>query len=442
MPVSTFMGMQTALSGLLAQQRSLNVAAHNIANANTIGYTRQSATMEASNPIVEHPVGPIGTGVNVTSYQRARDQFLDIQLRAQTMLKGYHDARQDGLKQVELTLSEPSDKGISNLLQKYWSSWQDVGNAPENLATRQALLQKGAALAGGITSLRQQLGTIDLQTQQQTTLTLDEVNGLVGEAGAIDRQIMNAIAMGDGASNDLLDKRDAVLDRLGSLVNLKTTAQPDGSVTLEIGSVTVLSGGTATPIASVAALGANLASGKLAGLRDLQTSVAGYVTAVDSFATSLRTTINTAQAAGFTLAGVATAEPFFTGTDASDLAVNSVLVADPSLVAAASAAGAPGDGGNALAIAAERGGTIDQSYTALVIGIGADVQDAVRESSNATVLVDALENRRQSVSGVSLDEEMTNIVRFQRGYQAAGRALSAMDELIEFLVNRTGKVGL
>jgi flagellar hook-associated protein 1 FlgK len=398
--------------------------------------------MQASNPILEHSVGLLGTGVDVVSYERARDTVLDVQLRAQTMLKGYHDAKQDGLKQVELTLSEPSDNGIANLMQKYWSAWQDVGNAPEDVPTRQALLQKGAALAGGLQSLRSQLGTIDAQTQQNTALAVDELNALVSEAGAIDRQIMNAVAMGDGPSNDLLDRRDAVLDKLGSVVNLKTTAQPDGSVTLEVGSVTLLSGGTATPVVSVAALGANLTSGKLAGLRDLQTSVASYVTTVDGIATQLRTTVNAAQAAGFTLAGAASTEPFFTGTDASDIAVNAVLVADPSLVAAASVAGSPGDGGNAHAIAGMRRGVVDTAYAGLVTRIGSDVQDAVRESSNATVLVDALENRRQSVSGVSLDEEMTNIVRFQRGYQAAGRALSAMDELIDFLVNRTGKVGL
>src|SRR5918994_968436 len=147
MSLSTFLGVETALRGLLAQQRALNITGHNIANANTVGYTRQTTTMHASAGVMEAPAGQIGTGVDVVEYARARDMFVDIQLRAQTMLQGYNDARSDGLK----------------LLERFWSSWHDLGNAPENPATRQAVLQAGAALVGGLSSLRSQLGTIEGQ---------------------------------------------------------------------------------------------------------------------------------------------------------------------------------------------------------------------------------------------------------------------------------------
>src|SRR5215475_10336698 len=107
MPISTFMGLETALRGILAEQRALDTTGHNIANANTVGYTRQEALRTTTTPMNDYPHGQIGTGVDITSYRRFRDDFIDIQLRAQSMRKGYYEATQDGLNQVELNLNEP-----------------------------------------------------------------------------------------------------------------------------------------------------------------------------------------------------------------------------------------------------------------------------------------------------------------------------------------------
>jgi len=217
-------------------------------------------------------------------------------------------------------------------------------------------------------------------------------------------------------------------------------------VTLQVGSFTLVQSGVQTTVAQLSDFGANLTSGKLKGLDWLDqtlSSPGGYIDRLDTLATNLISSVNAAQAAGYTLAGSQTAEPFFTGADASDIAVNPNLLANTDLVAAASAASSPGDGTNALAIAALRGNAaIDGAYQSLVIGIGSDSQDAQRSTDNANVLVDALTNRRDSVIGVSIDEEMTNMIRFQRGYQAAARALTAMDEMLDTLILRTGRVGL
>src|SRR3954451_8684231 len=217
MSLSTFLGVETALRGLLAQQRALNTTAHNIANANTVGYTRQTTTMQASAGTAESPAGLIGTGVDVVSYQRARDAFVDIQLRAQTMLKGYHDATSDGLQQVELALNEPSDNGISKLLEKFWSSGQTVGSNPELPQTRQALVQSAASLAGGLRGLRTQLDTVSSQVSTNLTITTQEVDSTVSDIAALDAQIRTAVSNGQDASNDLLDRRDVLLDKLGGL---------------------------------------------------------------------------------------------------------------------------------------------------------------------------------------------------------------------------------
>src|SRR4051812_24762237 len=166
------MGVETALRGLLAEQRALDITAHNIANQGTQGYTRQRAELSPTAPLADLPAGYIGSGVDVDGYTRMRDDYLDVQLRAPTMLQGYNDARSDGLTQVEQVLNEPGDNGVSALFSKFWSSWQDVANSPESTSTRQTLLQSGAALANGLQSLRGQLTTMDGQVQTNIGLTI------------------------------------------------------------------------------------------------------------------------------------------------------------------------------------------------------------------------------------------------------------------------------
>jgi flagellar hook-associated protein 1 FlgK len=143
----------------------------------------------------------------------------------------------------------------------------------------------------------------------------------------------------------------------------------------------------------------------------------------------------------------ATGGQFFTGTNASNIAMNSAILANPALVAA-SANGQPANAAGALAQGGLRSSavigasTIDTAYAQLVTTVGSDAVEAQKTLANASALAESLENRRQSISGVSLDEEMVNLVRFQRAYQASARAFSAMDEMIELLVTRTGRVGL
>ena len=445
MPISTFLGVQTALRGILAQQRALDVTSHNIANANTVGFSRREAVLSPSEPFTTVN-GQLGTGVDVEGYRRIRDNFLDVQLRAQTMRSGFYRARQDGLDQIEGSVREPSDSGLGALLGRYWSSWQDVVNAPENIATRQTLAQNAAALADGFQTLSSQLQTVASQANTNIGLTIDEVNSVSTRVAALNGSIILARSAGSEPS-DLLDERDVLLDRLNELGNTTTSEAADGSATVQIGGFTTVSGIAATSISALSDL-TSLTSGKLAGLKDLRdVTVPGYVTDLDALAGALITATNTQHALGYDLAGTF-GTAFFTGTTAADIAVSAGIVADPSLIAAAGAAGAPGDSTNALALAGLRrtalvsGATVDTAYSQLITRLGSDAQETRRQSANTKALADSLEGRRQSVSGVSLDEEMTNLIRYQRGFQASARALTAMDEMIDLLINRTGRVGM
>jgi flagellar hook-associated protein 1 FlgK len=468
MTISTFAGIETALRGLLAQQQALNVTGHNISNASTTGYTRQSTQLQASNALQVAPGMLLGTGVDVVGYQRIRDQFLDVQLRAQTMLQGASTATQQGLGQVEGVFNEPSDTGLNSLLGQYWAAWQNVANSPEDVATRQALVESATSLANGFNAVSSQLSTIAAQTATNTQLTIDELNSDGADLVSLNTAIFNATAVGN-TPNDLLDQRDLVLDKLSQLGNVAVTDLGDGTIKVTLDGVTLVdgkvgqtiteSGGTIanglTP-PETAAPGATTGKlGALIAMRD--TTIPGYKSQLDTIAATLITQTNALQAGGvdvngvtqtggFDLAGVAGVN-FFTGTDAATIAVN-VTAAQ---VAAASATGKPGDNTNALRIAAMAndptlaplgGTTIGGAYAQLVTAIGSDSQAATRSASNARVLVDALTSRRESVSGVSLDEEMTNLIRFQQGYQAAARVMSAMDDAISLLITRTGRAGL
>jgi flagellar hook-associated protein 1 FlgK len=241
--------------------------------------------------------------------------------------------------------------------------------------------------------------------------------------------------------NDLLDRRDQLLDQLSEYGQISIDEQTDG--TLNVSFVDKLTAGTTYPVvtgtaASYAGPPAGDAwapGGRLGGLLDIAKpggTLDGYLATLDTIAGNLATAVNTAYNGTFFTVGVPAA-----GT----IDVAASLQTNPQSLDAGS--GATGSTDYALAVSQLRDGpTVDQPYRAFVAQVGSNVREAMRQEGNAEVLTDAVENRRQSVSGVSLDEEMSNLVRFQRAYQASARAMSTMDEMLDVLINRTGRVGL
>jgi flagellar hook-associated protein 1 FlgK len=436
-PISTFMGLHTSLRGLLAEQRALDVTSHNVANANTQGYSRQEAQLQASNALALPGGAQLGSGVDVTAYKRIRDSFLDLQFRAQSMQVGAGTTRADALDQAELRLAEPGDNGIAARLNSFWSSWSDLANAPDSGAAKQALIEDTRTLTSSVNSL-------DAGLQTVATQATDELTALTGTGGEL-QQIGKELAGLNGAirdtervggqPNDLLDRRDQLLDRLSSLAQVSVS--DDGA-----GSIRVTLGGAASPLVDGSTLtwpppAMTSPGGKLGTLMDLSAptgTIASYRSDLATFAQTITAQVNAVYnpAAGVDFlsynAGTAT------------------LSLNPAVTAATVRAGSGAAGTNnaALAISEMRGvsGGADDLYSRLVTRIGTEVADARRGTLNATALSSSIEDRRQSTAGVSLDEEMTNLIRFQRGYQAAARAMSATDTMLDTLINRTGRVGL
>jgi flagellar hook-associated protein 1 FlgK len=293
------------------------------------------------------------------------------------------------------------------------------------------------------------MSTVQTQTGQNVTVTIDEINSIGSRIASLNTSIVAANQTGDKA-NDLLDERDVLLDRLAELGNVSWTNQADGSIDVTMGGGVLVTG--QVPSTLVEAGFTSLTSGKLKALIDLRdTTIPAYQSQLNSIAKALADKVNAQHALGYDLATGAAGGQFFTytaGSEASTLAVSAAISANPNLVAASSAAPATagaqaGNGGNAIKLAQlATDPAIDAAYKKLVTTIGTDTQEARRSLDSARILSDSLENRRASLSGVSLDEEMTNMVKFQRGYQAAARALNAMDEMVELLITRTGRVGI
>jgi flagellar hook-associated protein 1 len=444
MSISTFLGLETTLRGLLAQQDALDTTSHNISNANTPGYSRQEAELSAADALQIYGLstggpGAIGTGVSVTAFQRVRDTFLDAQYRAQNMQAGYQQTTAQQLDQVQLALAEPSDHGLSAQLAKFWDAWGDVSNNPSDQAARQALVNQGQNLVAAFQTLSTQLQTSKSQASAQyTSLTgpQGQVEQIASQIASLNASIKSSVQIGD-QPNDLLDKRDLLLDQLSSLGQVSVTDLGNGSIDVSVGSSALVSDTTSNWSPTWGATLTN-PGGQLGALQDL-TKAGGtidtYTATLNTAAKSLADSVNALHSSG-TPAGV----NFFTYTAGNEAATLAVAVTPAQVVTSTTGAAEAND--IALQISELRGGAGDNGYSALVTEIGSDDKDANLQSDNAKALLGAIDSQRQSTSGISMDEEMSNLVRFQRGYQASARAMSTMDQMLDTLINRTGRVGL
>jgi flagellar hook-associated protein 1 len=443
MPISSFMGLQTSLRGLIAHQQAINTTGHNLANANTVGFSRQEALLAAmpaltvpANSATTGAGAQLGTGVDVLAIRRIRDSFLDIQYRAESMQLGNASTKSQSLEQAELAFAEPSDNGINELLGQFWNAWSQLSQAPEaGSAARTNVVRMASSLASAFQTVYAQLTTV-------ATQATDEYNKITGPAGDVDvwarelaqlnDTISHAVAVGQ-SPNDLMDRRDFLIDRLSELAQVSVRDLGTGALRVDFGGVTLVdpaaAGGYTWPQTLTSP------GGKLGALQDLGSATGPALTyraRLDAVVTDFVTRVNAIHAAP---TGVNFFDP--AGTTADRISV----VATAATIVTGSD-GTAGRNDVASAIAQLRGGTVDRNYSSLVAEVGSDVKSIRNSEKIQQALVDAIEDRRQSVQGVSPDEEMTNLIRFQRGYQASARTMTTLDEMLDTLINRTGKVGL
>ncbi|MCL4515590.1 MAG: flagellar hook-associated protein FlgK [Firmicutes bacterium] len=484
---STFFGIQTGLRGLMAQQRALDTTGHNIANANTPGYSRQVTNLTTTSPYTvpsfgrPAAAGQIGTGVAAEAVERMRSAFLDDQIRNESETLGYWAAQSETLTQVEGILGEPSNSGLRNALDAFWKSMQDLSLHPESMPIRAIVRQRGVELADMIQHTYAQLSDTQKSVDQAITLKVDEINGIARQIADLNDQISKAVGVGL-QPNDLLDRRDLLVTKLSKMVNVSTFNGENGALTVNIGGISLVAGEQAHQLTTVpnaannnlvdvqwadftnpspppALLPADVTNGELKGMLDVRdVKLAGYMTNLNDLATGLiapgpAQSVNSRHQAGFDLTGAPGGVFFTAGSNASNITVDAaILNGDPGLrliAASSTAAGVPGDGSNALSIAQlnqaklMNGGTATYSefLGAMVSNLGVDSDQAKTMETNQTTLIDHLTKQSESIAGVSLDEEAANMMKFQHGYDAAARVITTMDEMIDVIINRMGVVG-
>ncbi len=455
MPSGSFFGIETGLRALRTAQTSLDTASHNIANVNTPGYSRQRAERKAADPYTvpaaNRRVGAyqIGTGVEAVSIQQARDYALDEQARV-----GYGDraallARRDALSSIEAVLGEPGKDALSAGMTRFFNTFQDLANDPESAAARRAALAGAAEVAGSFRQIRRQIDDIDAGLAASVQGQLGEVNGLAAQIAALNAEIRQLTAQGD-QPNDLRDRRGLLLDELAKKVNTTVLPAADGTLSVQIGGAILVRGAFAEPIADVSELTAtgDLRGGELRGLLEARGRIEQQRGELDGLANTFAEQVNALHQAGRDGTG-ASGLALFTGTNAKDIALNLEVAGRPERIAASGAASAAASNADtALAIAGlanrrvtagpVRNETLRDYWSGVTAGLGAEVRALEQGADGADAFVAQLEARRDAVSGVSLDEEMADLVKFQRSYQAAARLISLSDELTEGLLATFG----
>ncbi len=411
------------------------------------------------------PARASASGVSADSVIRIRDAFLEGRGHTERANAAQLTVEADAYELVEQSFREPGDTGIQSLLADMWSGWEDVANNPKDEAARGQVLQRLETLVGGIHFSHASLGSQWEQSRENLEVLVADVNAAAAAIGELNDSIKLAHQTGLPA-NDLTDKRDVLVMKLAEQIGATVRPKDFGVVDVIVGGMTLVAGGTSTSFAVAGSVDPDLTSGdpvrivtaaggytvrpggEAAGqLSSLNTILPSYRAALDTFASDLATSLNTAHAAGWDLTGAAGTNLF--GSSGGPISAASIIVAitDPALVAAsgvAPTAGVPAmDHGNADAIAQLRQlpSGADANYRRMIVELGVQSAVALRNVDIQAVITTQVDAARESVAGVNIDEEMTNMLSFQHAYAAAGRLVTAIDETLDVLINRTGVVG-
>ena len=442
MSIPTFTGLQTALSGLEASQAAIDTAGQNISNANTAGYTEEVVNtaeapgLDIASSSASGATTQLGTGVDISSISRIRDQFLDVQYRAQNTLTSAANTNSSELQNVQTAVSGSSTSGLESDLSAFWSAWSTLADNPSNPAAQQGVISAGQNVVNDFQSASSQMTTVMNQAQSQyDSLTATSPPGQVeqdaNQIASLNAQIVQATAAGQ-TPNTLLDQRDNLLDSLSGLAQIQVTQESNGAVNVTFGDASqpLVGGATGTTVTWPQTLTAN-AGGQLGALLGLTSStgpIGSLSSALDTVANQVISSVNSLQPAS---------SPFFTGTSASTIAVAATT---SSIVATSSGSTTVGD--LAQSIGNLSGGAPDQAYASFIDQVGNAVQSAENGQTTAQSVLTGISNQRQSVSGVSLDQEMTNLINDQQAYEASARVMNAISSTINSLLSAVGGAGM
>lgn len=445
MPLNSI--LDVAKNAILNNLESIDITSRNISNVNTEGYKRRR--IESANLL---GLGS-GNGYDAENAVRVYNQFVETELMRERQTYNKYSTINNVLSNTETIFGETEEEtGLSYILQNFWAGWNDLANDPESHTARMVVYERGKMLTNALNRLHQDL----LDKQEEISYEIDDkvnqINSLLKQLYELNQKITKI------GANELLDQRDYLLSNLSEIVDIQIRYLDDNKIIISVGGQILLAENYLSQIKTeisynngfsdysfyldkgTSALQIN--GGTIAGLIEVNNQyIPEYVNYLDTIATTLVSRVNSIHAQGYNLEGQ-TGIAFFNNnvTGSGDISINPDIARDPALIAA-SATGNAGDGSIALAIAGiqtERlikNDTIANYYTALVSQIGSQVQETSILTKNQENVVAKLENQRDAISGVSLEEELTNLIKYQQSYQAAARMLRTADEVVAMLMN-------
>jgi flagellar hook-associated protein 1 len=451
--------LNVALQSMLSEQGALQVTSNNIANVNTPGYARQRPDLEETPPV---QIGGItfGTGVNLASVTSLRDSILDLRVNQETQQQGQLNAFIGGGQQIQALFNETQGTGLQAPLTAFFSSLSSLAANPSDLNVRQSVITAGQNLARAFNQSSTNLTTLQRNVDLSVKQSVGQINTLTAQIATVNAQVSAATSTGQNPGA-FIDQRQQLLNKLSNLIDISEIDAGNGSLTITAsnGAPLVVANqnfqlttqpNTLNGLQHIFSQGtditAKITGGQLAGqlqIRDRE--ITSVQTSLDTLATGLANAVNTQHQAGFDLNGVQGGNFFVPPPAGGAGAAGSLAVAitDPRKIAA-SADGSAGDNANANALVALQnqlvagGQTPLGAYSALVFQIGNDVSSAQANEQAGSLVLQQLQDLQGGVSGVDINEEAANLVRFQNAYQASAQIASIINSLLDTTINIVG----
>jgi flagellar hook-associated protein 1 FlgK len=464
--------MDVGRRSLMNSQTALQTTAHNVANKSTEGYSRQRVDLVTNLPVGEGKLR-IGMGARAGTVTRTNNEYLEKQLEREGNQMGFLDSRSEMLGRVEQVYNEQTNEGLNHSLGNFFNSWRELSNNPESLATRTQVKESAEYLAKDFQKVDTQLKEIQRDADFRITVKVEEVNQLTKEIANLNEKIQS-VEIGGATANDERDRRDQLVKELSQKVNIRYAEGNGGALTITAGNTAVLVSGQSSRELKVASTPGHdgkrqgnveifykatdnstpvnvtqqFKSGEMGGLLDVRDNVVNnLIDGMDQLAYKVALETNKAHIQGYDRNG-RSGNMFFEMPDdvagaAEKIKLDDGILNDVSRISAAGQPDAPGDNriANILGglqykqVFGNNDATMDDHYSSIVGKIGIETQRANSAKEAQSDVLGQLKNIRESVSGVSMDEEMTKMIEFQKSFDASARLVRTADEMMDTVLS-------
>ncbi|MFA7411156.1 MAG: flagellar hook-associated protein FlgK [Tissierellaceae bacterium] len=471
-----FFGFNSAVKGLLASQRALYTTNHNIDNANTKGYSRQEVEQRATDPFRMPGVGFLGTGTEIYNIERVRDSFVDFKYWNETAPLGEWEVKKNNLLEIEKLMGEPSDNSFRKYIDDFYSSLEEMSKNPSDISFREPVRENAIAFTRHINESAGRLMDMHREVEYSIDMRVKQINSLAEQIGGLNRQIYSGELDGRPA-NDLRDRREVLVDELSRLINIRVNESPEGKYNVSVDGISIVDhlyvnkvifksdNDEGQKISWENGGMISMKSGELKGLIDIyegdgqDNSYRGipyYLDQLNKFAEGFADKFNQVHREGYGLDSNSNNIDFFSyqaDSPATTFSLSDDIMEDiRNIGAAGMIGGLAEDNTKMLELIKQREdkfffsggvsqGTPDDFIKSILSSMAVDSLQAQRLYGTQELIQKNIEVKRSSISGVSLEEEMSNMVRFQHVYIASSKMISTMDMIIDITVNRLGLVG-